>query len=102
VLRGPDFNKYFFLYTFASDQSLAGVLNQKDDDSNKASISFMSTNLQGDEINYPFIDKHSYVVYKATKHLRSYIIKNHTKVIVPHPEVLSLFTQHGMGEIRGN
>jgi hypothetical protein len=26
VLRSPNFNKDFFLYTFASDQSLAGVL----------------------------------------------------------------------------
>jgi hypothetical protein len=29
VLRSPDFNKYFFLYTFASDQSLAAVLTQR-------------------------------------------------------------------------
>jgi hypothetical protein len=50
-------------------------------------ISFMSTNLQGVELNYPAIDKHAYAVYKAVKHFRSYILKNHTKVIVPHPAV---------------
>jgi hypothetical protein len=57
VLRSPDFNKYFFLYTFTFVQSLAAFLTQKDDDNNKAPVSFMSTNLQGDEINYPAIDK---------------------------------------------
>jgi hypothetical protein len=46
VLRSPDFSKYFFLYTFASDQSLVSVLTQKDDENNEALVSFMSTNLQ--------------------------------------------------------
>jgi hypothetical protein len=48
------------------------------------------------------IDKQAYVVYKVVKHFRSYILKNHTKVIVPHPTVRSLFTQQEMGERRGN
>jgi hypothetical protein len=62
----------------------------------------MSTNLQRDELNYPVIDKQAYAVYKTVKHFRSYILKNHTKVIVPHPAVRSLFTQQDMGERRGN
>jgi hypothetical protein len=87
VLRSPDFSKYFFLYTFSSDQYLAAVLNQKDDDNNEAQVSFMSTNLQGVELKYISIDKQAYVVYKAVKHFRSYILKNHTKFIMPHPVV---------------
>jgi hypothetical protein len=62
----------------------------------------MSTNLQGPELNYPTIEKQVYVVYKAVKHFRPYILKNHTKVIVPHPTVRSLFMQQEMGERRGN
>jgi hypothetical protein len=77
-------------------------LTQKDDDNNEAQVSFMSTNIQGDELNYPAIDKQAYVVYKAAKHFRSYILKNQTKVIVSHPVVRSLFTQKEMGERRGN
>ena len=57
VLWSLDFNKVFFLYTFASDQSLVAVLTQKDDENNEAPISFMSTNIQGDELKYPTIDK---------------------------------------------
>jgi hypothetical protein len=98
VLRSPDFSKDFFLYTFSSDQSLVVVLTQKDDENNEAPISFMRTNLQGPEINYLTIDKQAYVVYKVVKHFRSYILKNHTKVIVPHPIVR--FTFHATGNGR--
>jgi hypothetical protein len=87
MLRSPDFNRDFFLYTFASNILLDAVLTLKDDDNNEALMSFMSTNLQGAELNYPAIDKHAYAVYKAMKHFGSYILKNHTKVIVPHPAV---------------
>jgi hypothetical protein len=102
LLQSPNFNRYFFLYTFSFDQSLAAVLTQKDDDNNEAPMSFMSTNIQGAKLNYPSIDKQAYAVYKIVKHFRSYILNNHTKVIVPHPTVRSLFTQQEMGERRGN
>jgi hypothetical protein len=62
----------------------------------------MRNNIQGAELNFPAIDKQAYAVYKAVKHFRSYIFKNHTKVIVPHPVVRSLFTQQEMGERRRN
>jgi hypothetical protein len=87
MLQSPNFNRDFFLYNFAYDQSLAAVLTQKDDDNNEALVLFMSTNIQGAKLNYPAVDKHSYAVYKAIKHFKSYILKNHTKVIVPHPAV---------------
>jgi hypothetical protein len=87
VLRSLDFSKYLFLYTFASNQSLVVVLTQKDDENNEAPVSFMSTNLQGAKLNYPTINKQAYAVYKAVKHFRSYILKNHTKFIVPYPAV---------------
>jgi hypothetical protein len=67
VLRSPDFNKDFFLYTFASYQLLATVLTKKDDDNNEALVSFMSTNLQGDELNYRAIAKQAYAVYKVIR-----------------------------------
>jgi hypothetical protein len=80
---------------------LAAVLIQKDDENNEALVSFMSINLQGDDQNYPTIEKHAYTVYKEFKHFRSYILKNHTKAIVPHPIVHFLFTQQEMRERKG-
>ena len=62
----------------------------------------MSIGLQGDELNYPTVDKQAYVVFKAVKQFKPYIRKNCTKVIVPHPAVRSLFVQKELGERRGN
>jgi hypothetical protein len=87
VLRCPNFNRDLFLYTCSYDQSLAAVLTQKDDDNNEALVSFMSTNIQGDELNYHAVDKQAYEVYKTVDHFGSYILKKHSKVIVPHPVV---------------
>jgi hypothetical protein len=61
----------------------------------------MSTSVQGPNINYPTVEKQAYAIYKALKNCRPYILKNHTKVIVPHPTVRSLFMQQEMRERRG-
>ena len=62
----------------------------------------MSTGLQGAKFNYPAIDKHAYAVFKVEKQFIPYILKNWTKVIVPHPAVRSLFVQKELGERSGN
>ena len=53
-------------------------------------------------MNYPAVDKQAYAIFKAVKQFRPYILKNRTKVIVPHPAVRSLFVQKELGERRGN
>ena len=100
-LKSPNFDKDFILYTFASDDSLAAVLTQKEDGGDEFPISFMSTG-QGGELNYPTVDKKAYAVFKAVKQFRPYILKNRTKVIVPYPAVRSLLIQKELGERRGN
>ena len=84
------------------DNSLAVVLTQKEEGGDEYPISFMSTSLHGTELNYPAIDKQAYKVIKVVKHFRPYILKNRTKVIVPHPAVQTLFVQKELGERRGN
>ena len=96
-LKSPDFDKDFILYTFASDDLLAAVFTQREDGGDEFPISFMSTGLQGAKLNYPAIDKHAYVVFKAVKQFRPYILKNRTKVIVPYPAVRSLLVQKELG-----
>ena len=101
-LKSPDFEKDFILHTFTSNDSLAAVLTHKEDGGDEFPISFMSTGLQGAELNYLAVDKQAYEVFKAVKQFRPYILKNRTKVIVPHPAVRSLFIQKELGERRGN
>ena len=78
------------------------MLTQKEEGGDEYHVSFMSTGLQGDESNYHAVDKQAYAVFKAVKQFRQYILKNRTKVIVPHPAVRSLFVQKELGERRGN
>ena len=47
----PYFEKDFIVYTFASYNSLAAVLTQKGELGDEYPIEFMSTRLQGDELN---------------------------------------------------
>jgi hypothetical protein len=58
----------------------------------------MSTRLQGSELNYPSVDKQDFVIHKEIKQFRPYIVKNHTKFIIPRLEVTSLFIQKELGE----
>jgi len=78
------------------------VITQKHDQGDEYIGVFMSTGLQGVELNYPPVDKQDFVVHKYIKQFRPYILKNHTKVIVPHPDVRSLFVQRELGERQGN
>ena len=78
------------------------MLTKKEQRGDEYPISFMSIGLQGAKLNYPAVDKQAYAVFKAVKKIRPYILKNRTKVIVPHPAVRSLFVQKELGETRGN
>lgn len=54
--------KYFLLYTFAFDNSLVVVVTQKDEMNDEHPISFISTRMEGPELNYPTVDTKSYAV----------------------------------------
>ena len=101
-LKSPNFEKDFILYTFSSNESLAAALTQKEDGGDEYPISFMSIGLQGAELNYPVVDKQAYVVVKAVNQFRPYILKNRTKVIVPHPAAQSLFVQKELEKEEAN
>ena len=64
TLYSPNFKRDFLLYTFTFDNSLTTVLTQKDKMNDECPISFMSAIMQGPELNYPFVDKQAYAVYK--------------------------------------
>ena len=86
----PNFDNEFILYTFASDHSIVVVLTQKNEEGEEFLVSFMSTGLQGAKLKYLTIDKQAFVVFKAVKHFHLYLLRSHTKIIVPHLEVRAL------------
>eukprot|EP00253_Pinus_taeda_P031222 PITA_31222 len=78
------------------------VLTQINNHNLEAPISFYSSNLQGAELNYSEVEKQAFAVYKAVKHYRPFLLKAHTKVIVPFPAVRQLLIQRELGEKRAN
>eukprot|EP00253_Pinus_taeda_P027681 PITA_27681 len=98
----PNFSNPFTLYTIASSSSYAAVLTQLNDHNLEAPISFFSSNLQGAELNYFDVEKQAFAVFKAVKHYRPFLLKTHTKVIVPFPAVRQLLIQKELGEKRAN
>eukprot|EP00253_Pinus_taeda_P027025 PITA_27025 len=101
-LISPNFSNPFTLYTIASNSSYAAVLTQLNDHNLEAPISFFSSNLQGAELNYSDVEKQAFAVFKAVKYYRPFLLKTHTKVIVPFPAVRQLLLQKELGEKRAN
>jgi hypothetical protein len=48
------------------------------------------------------VDNQAYVVFKVVKHFRPYLLKSHTRVIVPYPMVRNIFIQKEFGEVRNH
>lgn len=78
------------------------MLTHINDQNLEAPILFYSSNLQGAELNYSEAEKQAFVVYKAIKHYRPFLLKAHTKVIVPFSTVRQLLFQRELGEKRAN
>jgi hypothetical protein len=51
-------------------------------------------------LDYPEVEKQSYVVFKDVKQFRPYLLKSRTKVIVPYFVVRNLLVQKDLGEKR--
>ena len=96
----PYFLKPFVLYTFSSDTSYAVVLTRLNDQNIEAPIVFFSSNLQSAELNYSVVEKKAYAVFKYLKHFRPFLLKTHTKIIVPYSAVRKLLIQREVGEER--
>jgi hypothetical protein len=52
VLVSLDYTKYFIIYSFASKDTIVGILLQKNDQGNEQPISFMRKVLRDAELNY--------------------------------------------------
>jgi hypothetical protein len=65
-------------------------IDTTNDEKVEAPISFFSSNLQGAELNYSDVEKQAFAVFKSIKHFRPFLLKTHTKVIVPFSAVRNL------------
>ena len=101
VLVSPDYTKDFMIFSFASEDTIAGVLLQKNIEGFEQPIAFMSRALQNSELKYTIMEKQAYALVKSLKHFRTYI--RYSKVIgyVPHTTVKVILSQKDYLGIRG-
>jgi hypothetical protein len=93
VLAKLDFEKYFIIYTNATEEAISTILLQCDDQNNENLVAYMSQSLSDDEIKYSYIEKHDFSLVKAIEKFHHFILGKHTQVKVPLPAVKFMLSQ---------
>jgi hypothetical protein len=75
VLISHDYSKDFLVFSFASFDTVAVVLLQKNVDGLEQPISFFSRALRDAEVKYDIIEKQAYALVKALKAFRVYVLQ---------------------------
>lgn len=88
----PDFSKDFQIFYFASEDTIASVLLQRDDDNKENPIAFMSNPLRDAELKYAIMEKQAYALVQSLKHFRSYVGYSRIVAYVPHTAVKNILT----------
>ena len=84
VLAFLDYNEEFLVYSYASEDTIVGVLLEKKNENHEQPIAFMSKNLRDGELKYTPTEKQAYALVKALKHFRTYIGYSKIKAFVPY------------------
>ena len=93
VLISPDFTKEFPIFTFASEDTIAGVLLQKGSQGTEQPISFFGKTLENAELKYNILEKQAYALLKAIKDFRIYALHSHIVAYVPNTVIKDILTQ---------
>ena len=84
VLRQPDFNKHFFVYTDACNEACGGVLSQKDERNFDYAIEYCSKGFDKHQRNYSISEKECLGVIYAVKKFRYYLDGREFTIITDH------------------
>ena len=93
VLISPDFTKEFLIFTFASEDTIVGVLLQKGSQGTEQPISFFSKTLANAELKYNVLEKQTYALVKAIKDFIIYVLHSHIVAYVPNTVIKDILTQ---------
>ncbi|CAF1088778.1 unnamed protein product [Brachionus calyciflorus] len=84
ILRQPDINREFKLYTIASTTALRAILSQTDDNVNEYVCFYASRLLKGSERHYSITEIECLAVVWAVNFFRTYLYGKKYKIIVYH------------------
>jgi hypothetical protein len=93
VLIGPDYSKEFMIFSFASFNTVAVVLLQKNTEGLEQPISFFSRALRDVEIKYDIMEKQAYDLVKALKAFRVYVLHSKFIAYVPSASMKEILIQ---------
>jgi hypothetical protein len=93
VLISPDYSKYFLIFSFASFDTVAVVLLQKNVEGLEQPISFFSRALRDAEVKYDIMEKQAYALVKSLKYFRVYVLQSKVIAYVPSVVVKEILIQ---------
>lgn len=92
VLISPDFTKEFLIFTFASEDTIVGVLLQKGSQGIEQTISFFSKTLANVELKYNILEKQAYALVKVIKDFKIYVLHSHIVSYIPNAVIKDILT----------
>jgi hypothetical protein len=92
-LISPDFSKVFYIFSFASSDTIAAVLLQKNVDDQEQPVAFFSKVLRDAEVKYELLEKQAYALVKSLKAFRVYILQAKVIAFVPSSSVKDVLVQ---------
>lgn len=72
-MRGPNYEKRFYIQTDASTQGIAAILSQKDDDGTDHPVAYYSRKLSPSEKNYFAMELECLSVVRGIEHFQIYL-----------------------------
>ena len=93
TLSSPDYNKEFHIFSFSSEDTIATMLLQQDEEGSEHPVAFFNNNLKDAELRYDIIEKQAYALIKSLKAFRVYILHSKIIVYVPSAAIKYVLTQ---------
>jgi hypothetical protein len=92
-LINPNFDKEFYIFSFASKDTIVVVLLQKNVDGQEKPVAFFSKVLRDAEVKYEPLEKQAYALIKSLKSFRIYILQAKVIAYVPSRSVKDVLIQ---------
>jgi len=92
TIINPDYTKEFYIFSFASYDTLAIVLLQKNDEGVEHPVAFFRKILRDVELRYDLIEKQAYALIKYLKAFIIYILNSKVVAYVPSASVKDVLT----------
>jgi hypothetical protein len=93
ILISLDFTKGFYIFSFASKDTIVAVLLQRNVDDQEQPVAFFSKVLRDAKVKYELLEKQAYALIKSLKSFKVYILQAKVIAYVPSSLVKDVVIQ---------